>query len=203
MMARWLPLLFVVLFIGIGFGWRAWLQRRRFGHSGILMFRSGRWDQHLREAALLGLGAVLAVQAVAAALALPLGPRLPLLGGGLAFALGCLLAFGGIALMVRAQLDMGASWRVGVDHAARPGLITGGLYRYSRNPIYLALFIALAGFALLLPTWVSLLALVATLIGVSRQVREEEAYLRRTYGAEYERYAEQVGRFLPGIGRLA
>ncbi|MEO8602818.1 MAG: hypothetical protein ABI629_09595, partial [bacterium] len=102
-MTRWLPLVFVLLFVGVGFVWRAWLQQRRFGHSGIVVFRSGRWDQHLREAALLGLIGLLAVQAVWAAVDAPLLStlRLPIGGGALATLLGSGLAFGGIALMVR------------------------------------------------------------------------------------------------------
>ncbi|MDX2170921.1 MAG: isoprenylcysteine carboxylmethyltransferase family protein [Deltaproteobacteria bacterium] len=203
-MMRWMPLVLVGLFIGVGFGWRAWLQKRRFGHSGIVMFRSGRVDQHVRELALVGLVAILTVQAVGAASGRgPIGPVLPLADSSAVAALGVLLSLVGIVLMVRAQLDMGASWRVGVDEQARPGLVTGGLYRVSRNPIYLALFVALAGFTLVMPTWLSLLALIGAVVGVGRQVREEEAYLRRAYGTDFERYAARVGRFLPGIGRLA
>jgi len=33
-MTRWSPLVGFVLFVGVGVCWRAWLQRRRFGHSG-------------------------------------------------------------------------------------------------------------------------------------------------------------------------
>jgi protein-S-isoprenylcysteine O-methyltransferase Ste14 len=204
MLMRWMPLGLVTLFIGIGFGWRAWLHKRRFGHSGIVMFRSGRWDQHVREAALLALGAILLVQAVRAASGRPpIGPSLPVGEGVLSAAVGVLVAMVGIVLMVRAQLDMGASWRVGVDEGARPGLVTGGLYRFSRNPIYLALFVALAGFTLLMPTWLSLFALIGAVVGVGRQVRQEEAYLRRAYGGEFDRYAARVGRYVPGVGRLA
>jgi protein-S-isoprenylcysteine O-methyltransferase Ste14 len=121
-----------------------------------------------------------------------LAPLAALGAGG--FLLGLLLAFGGLALMVRAQLEMGASWRIGVDENARPGLVTHGLYRWTRNPIYLAMFLAFGGLMLMLPTWITLLALVGTIIGVQRQVREEEAYLVRTYGDEFRRYASRVGR---------
>jgi len=36
---RTLPLVGVLLFIAIAFGWRPWLQRRRYGTSGLLLFR--------------------------------------------------------------------------------------------------------------------------------------------------------------------
>jgi protein-S-isoprenylcysteine O-methyltransferase Ste14 len=46
-----------------------------------------------------------------------------------------------------------------------------------------------------------LFALLGSAIAVRSQVREEEAYLLRTYGDEFRRYAAHVGRFVPGLGR--
>jgi protein-S-isoprenylcysteine O-methyltransferase Ste14 len=202
MIVNWIPALFLALFVSVGFGWRMWLQRRRFGHSGLVLFRSGRWAQHLREASLFAVAILLGVQVVAAGVAPQHVRRLAPIAalGGVGYALGLLCAFGGLALMVCAQLDMGASWRIGVDEGSRPGLVTHGLYRWSRNPIYLAMVLAFAGLMLLLPTWITLIALVGTVIGVRRQVREEEGYLLRTYGDEFRRYAARVGRFVPGLG---
>lgn len=115
---------------------------------------------------------------------------------------GALLLFGGIALLIAAQLDLGASWRIGIEEGASPGLVTGGLYRFCRNPIFLALIVIVAGYALLLPTRLSLILLVGAYIGVRQQASAEEAYLMRTYGDSYRAYARRVGRFLPGLGRL-
>jgi protein-S-isoprenylcysteine O-methyltransferase Ste14 len=203
-MLRWVPSLFVVLLVGVGFVWRAWLQGRRFGHSGVHLFASGRRSQHVRESALVGLVILLVIQAVWAAVQSPMLSRLqlPLTGGAAAGWFGCAVAFAGLAIMVRAQLDMGASWRVGFDEAARPGLVTRGLYRCSRNPIYLGLFIGLFGMLLVVPTWLSLALLVGAVLGVGRQVREEEVFLTRAYGGEYRAYAARVGRFVPGLGLL-
>jgi protein-S-isoprenylcysteine O-methyltransferase Ste14 len=203
MIVNWIPAVFLALFISVGFGWRMWLQRRRFGHSGLVLFRSGRWGQHLREASLFAVAVLLGVQVVAAGTAPGRVARLAPLAalGAAGYALGLLLAFGGLALMVRAQLEMGASWRIGVDEGSRPGLVTHGLYAWTRNPIYLAMCLAFGGLLLLLPTWITLIALVGTVLGIQRQVREEEAYLLRTYGDEFRRYAARVGRFVPGLGR--
>jgi len=201
-MTRWLPSIFVLLLVGVGFVWRAWLQRRRFGSWGIHLFATGRWVQHVRETALVGLLLLLALQAAWAATESPMltALRLPFAGGPFSTWLGSVVALGGIALMVRAQLDMGASWRVGFDEQARPGLVTSGLYRCSRNPIYLGLFVGLFGFLLVVPTWLSLAMFVATLLAIARQVRDEEAFLSRTYGDDYDSYAALVGRFVPRIG---
>lgn len=204
-MARVLPLIGLVTFGIVAFGWRSWFHSRHFGSSGVVLFRSGRWTQHVREGLLLLLTALLAVQAVIVAAApdalagLAVG-RLPTTGFWLV--LGTSLIIAGLALMVVAQLDMGSSWRVGVDDTARPGLVTGGLYRFSRNPIYLAMFVSLAGFALLMPTWPTLAGLAIGMAGIQNQVREEERYLQRAYGDAYAAYARRVGRFVPGLGTL-
>ena len=205
MFAGALPLLAVLVFSGLGFGWRSWLQLRRYGSSGIVLFRSGRPGQHLREALFLVLAVALFAEAALAAVAprrLPdLVPLAPAAAATLRVA-GTVLVLGATALMLVAQLDLGASWRVGIEEGARPGLVTGGLYRYARNPIYVAMLTALLGFTLLLPNWISLTLLIGAALGIGRHVRDEEAYLAQTYGEEYVRYAMHVGRFVPGVGRL-
>ena len=100
------------------------------------------------------------------------------------------------------MLHLGASWRIGIDESARPGLVTGGLYRFTRNPIYFALIAALAGYTLLLPTLLSALILVGACVAIRQQIFEEESYLVRTYGEQYRNYARRVGRLLPGLGKL-
>ena len=84
MFAGALPLLSVLVFSGLGFGWRSWLQLRRYGSSGIVLFRSGRPGQHLREALFLVLAVALFAEAALAAVAprrlpdlVPLPPPLP------------------------------------------------------------------------------------------------------------------------------
>ena len=205
MVASALPLIAVLVFYGLGFGWRTWVQLRRYGSSGIVLFRSGRPGQHLREALFVVLAVVLFAEAALAAVAPRRLPGLVPLAPATAAVLratGTVMVLGATALMLAAQLDLGASWRVGIDEGARPGLVTGGLYRHSRNPIYVAMLTALLGFALLLPSWISLGLLIGAGLGIRRHVRDEEAYLARTYGEEYRRYAARVGRFVPGVGRL-
>ena len=187
----WLPLVAVITLIVTLF-WRAWWQRRRYGSRGVLLFRSGRRQETLREA--LGVALLLLLAAQALLVDQPAYPA--------GRASGAALMFGGIAFLVAAQLNLGASWRIGIERGSSPGLVTAGFYRFCRNPIFLALLIFLAGYALLLPTLLSLLMLVGAFIGIRQQVLEEEAYLAGTYGDAYREYASRVGRFVPGIGKL-
>ena len=203
MISTWLPLIGVVVFLGIVCCWRPWLQSRRHGSSGVLLFRAGRWQQNVRDA----LGVVLLVcvvgQAIAAA-AWPgsLFPREEFSRESATQVTGAVLLFGGIVFLVMAQLNLGASWRIGIDEGTSPGLVTSGLYRFCRNPIFLAILTVLTGYTLLLPTRLSLTLLLGAFIGIRQQVLAEEAYLLRAYGDAYREYARNVGRFLPGVGRL-
>lgn len=193
---RFLPLAGVLLVVGVACCWRPWLQFRRHGTRGIVLFQSSNRGQILRDG-LMVLGFLLLLGQAAIAAASP-----ELISSGLLQLAGTALLFAGIGFLVIAQLHLGASWRIGIDENAKPGLVTEGLYRFCRNPIFLALLIIVAGYALLLPTALSFALLAGTFVGISRQVQAEEAYLLRTYGDSYRQYARRVGRFLPGLGKL-
>lgn len=197
---QYVPLIGVGALIAIGVFWRSWLQRRRYGSSGIVLFRSRDFGQNVRDGLLVLVVVLVLGQAVAFA------ARPQSIAGGILMpprnGPGVAALFGGVVLIVRAQLDLGASWRVGIDESAKPWLVKHGLYAFSRNPIYVGMLTALMGFALLVPTPISFVALVGSTIGIRRQVLGEEAYLRRVYGDDYLAYAGRVGRFLPWIGRL-
>jgi len=118
------------------------------------------------------------------------------------FAFGALLTVIGIAGALLAQLTMGDSWRIGVDEAERTTLVTQGLYRWIRNPIFSFVLLSGAGLVLLVPNLLSILAFALTAAGIEIQVRVvEEPYLSRTHGSDYQAYRSRTGRFFPGLGR--
>lgn len=203
MVERLPPLFGSLILIGI-VCWRVWLQSRRYGTRGVVLFRSRTFAENLRDGLAVALFALLVVQAIVWIFS---PETLRPWGAGhstraIREALGAVLLIGGLVLLVAAQLHLGASWRIGVDEGARPGLVTTGLYRFCRNPIFLALLVTWTGYALLLPTTLSFCLLAGGFIGMRQQVLLEEAYLLRTYGDAYRDYARRVGRFVPGIGKL-
>jgi protein-S-isoprenylcysteine O-methyltransferase Ste14 len=192
-----------LVFLAVGAGWRSWHQRRLTGDHGFrgLSAPLGSPEQ-LLGAALFG-GAVVSVAAPVLVLAGVLDtwrvgdPR------ALA-ALGLMLFGAGLFITVKAQLDMGASWRIGVDRGERTELATRGLYRHARNPIYSGMLLVWAAEALLVPNAVSLAGLALTFVAVELFVRRvEEPHLVAIHGDAYRSYASAVGRFLPGVGRLS
>jgi len=78
------------------------------------------------------------------------------------------IMFFALAWVVIAQSQMGASWRIGVDHDEETAFIQKGLFRYSRNPIYVGMIFLVFGFFLVLPNPLTLtmLALDIALIKI-------------------------------------
>ncbi len=87
-----------------------------------------------------------------------------------------------------------------LDRAA--SLVVTGLYRVSRNPMYLGLITLLAGWALLLGSLTPCLLIVAferwIVIG---QIRPEEVALAEKFGHEYANYASRVHRWFGRVSR--
>jgi protein-S-isoprenylcysteine O-methyltransferase Ste14 len=84
---------------------------------------------------------------------------------------GVMLAIVGIIGALFAQLNMGSSWRIGVNPQERTELITSGLYRWMRNPIFTFIGLSMTGFALIVPNLPAMLALALGIIGIQLQVR--------------------------------
>lgn len=75
-------------------------------------------------------------------------------------------------------------------------LKTDGLYRYSRNPQYVADTAMIAGWMLLTAAPLVILVGAAAILVLLVAPLAEEPWLRKTYGLSYERYCRQVRRFL-------
>ncbi len=106
-------------------------------------------------------------------------------------------------MTVLAQFAMGDAWRVGVDPSERTELVTDGLFSLARNPIFAAMIPAFMGITLLAPNVLTLAGVILLTVALELHVRLiEEPYLLGVHGEQYAAYAAQVGRFLPGFGRL-
>lgn len=98
--------------------------------------------------------------------------------------------------ILMAQKQMGDSWRIGIDHELKTQLVSAGVFKISRNPIFLGMRINLLGLFLILPNAVTLAVLVLGDALMQIQVRLEEEYLTRTHGQNYEQYRRQTRRWI-------
>ena len=118
-------------------------------------------------------------------------------------ALGLPLALAGEAIRIWAVGYSGPTTRA--DSVTAPKLVTAGPYAHVRNPLYVGNFITALGFALAFTgrntplERAGLLGLsLGTMLAVyATIVPHEEEYLRATFGADYDEYAQRVPRILP------
>ena len=116
-----------------------------------------------------------------------------------------LQAFGWVLLLVGAAVLLDAFARFVIEGSGTPApaapterLVVGGLYRYVRNPMYLAVAAVILGEAAVLGSW--LLVGYALLFGAtvwSFVHWYEEPALRRQFGAAYEEYCAAVPGWWP------
>ena len=111
-----------------------------------------------------------------------------------------LIFIASVAIIAAAQLQMGASWRIGVPSEGPGPLVAHGLFAWSRNPIFVGMIGAVLALFLWSPHLVTAAVLAATWTLALVQVRIEEEALRQTHGDAYEHYAAHVGRW---FGRRA
>lgn len=112
--------------------------------------------------------------------------------------------YAGIALIAVgisiAVVAAGAFWRAGtpvIPFEKSTALVTGGLFRYTRNPMYLGMIVLLLGAGLTFGSVGSLLPvpLFAWII-VRNFIRGEENFLQEIFGDEYLKYKSKVRRWL-------
>lgn len=117
--------------------------------------------------------------------------------------LGAALALVGAAVLLSSFVQFVAEG-IGTPAPVAPTqrLVVGGLYRYVRNPMYLAVLATIAGQALLLGQLVLLLYAAAVAAAFVAFVRGyEEPTLHRRYGAKYDSYRRSVPGWWPRYPR--
>jgi protein-S-isoprenylcysteine O-methyltransferase Ste14 len=184
----------------LGFGWRSWLQYRSTGSTGFRRISGGATEW------IAGVGVVVALMVAVTAPILQLVNLIEPVGILSAVWIqgaGILIATAAIAATVYAQLQMGDSWRIGVDEQESTTLVHTGVFGRVRNPIYTAMFTFGLGIALVTPNFVACAGFILLVAAIELQVRGvEEPYLLRTHGDAYRAYTASVGRFIPGVGLI-
>ena len=120
----------------------------------------------------------------------PLPASWPLVAGGVLMAAALALAISAFVVFRRhdESLDLRRPTR---------RLVSAGPYRISRNPVYLAFLVFIAGLGCANNAGAVMLAVVPAVAALNwYTIPHEEAYLRRTLGADYDEYAARVRRWI-------
>ena len=86
------------------------------------------------------------------------------------------------------------------DFGETKRLYTAGIYRLIRNPITLGLVTIFSGFVLARPSVVMLIGLILFVLNAHYRIKMEEVYLEKTFGDDYLRYRNAVGKYVPKVG---
>ena len=122
----------------------------------------------------------------------PLRPG-PLVAGVLCFVVG-------LWLFYRSHADLGTNWSVTLEVRENHRLITHGVYRRVRHPMYVALFLYSVGQVLVLPNWVAGPSYLITFgILFALRVDAEERMMLEEFGNDYAAYMAKTTRLVPGL----
>lgn len=81
--------------------------------------------------------------------------------------------------------------------SAASSLVTGGVFRFTRNPMYLSLLLYLLAWAAYLSNWLALLFVPVFVLYINElQIKPEERALSALFGAEYASYKARVRRWV-------
>jgi protein-S-isoprenylcysteine O-methyltransferase Ste14 len=168
---------------------------RRAKKVGVTKSLFGWRESGLLAVAFLGLWVIPAIYALTgfpAALDRRLVPGITILG--------IVTLCGALSLFYRSHADLGKNWSISLEIRSEHRLVSTGIYRFIRHPMYSSFFLMAVAQLLLLPNW---FAGVTGLVGVGMlyafRIRAEERMMIERFGAEYRDYITRTPRLIPWL----
>ena len=113
---------------------------------------------------------------------------------------GAVLMLLALWLFWRSHADLGQNWSVTLEVRKGHQLVTHGVYRRIRHPMYAAIFLFCLAQGLLLPNWLAgWSALVPFALMYLLRIRREEQMMLQFFGEEYRDYMGRTWRLLPRL----
>jgi protein-S-isoprenylcysteine O-methyltransferase Ste14 len=189
------PAISKAIFVALVIGWYLirYKYARRSRRQRVISSARGPLETALLLTSLAGLGLVPLVY-VATAM-----PRFAAYGFHPALAwLGFFFAIAALGMFHLTHRALGRNWSISLDVRENHELVTSGVYRRIRHPMYSAFWLWAIAQALLLPNWV---AGFAGLVGFGTlffgRVAREERMMLETFGDSYRAYMARTGRVFP------
>jgi protein-S-isoprenylcysteine O-methyltransferase Ste14 len=106
----------------------------------------------------------------------------------------------GLWLFARSHADLGTNWSITLEVREKHQLVTKGIYRRVRHPMYLALLVYSVGQALVVPNWIAGPSYaVAMVLLFALRLGPEERMMLDEFGKDYEAYMRRTKRLVPGV----
>lgn len=175
-----------------------WQHLRRNRRIPVIAHRRGRQEAVLLAVAFAGMLAVPLLHLLTPLFAFADYPPVP----GQVWA-GWVVLVPALWLFRRSHADLGTNWSPTLEVRAGHTLVTRGVYRRVRHPMYAALWLCGAAQALLLPNAVAGPAFLLSFLPMYRlRVPREEALMLAAFGGEYRAYTARTGRIVPRFGEV-
>lgn len=114
--------------------------------------------------------------------------------------LGATIYAAALYVFYRAHTDLKSNWSPSVEIYQGHALITNGIYRTIRHPMYASQLLMGISQALLLQNWLAgPISLIVFIPFYLLRVRAEEKMMLDTFGEEYRQYLEKTGGILPKL----
>ena len=182
----------VICFVGLIVGFQAVIEPRGIHGS------SGRKGKLIRSQRIIRIAVTLLL--VFALAFLPFADRrnvVVMVVSATARWIGLILFTIGILSVLWSGISLGRFYSADVTIQEEHQLITDGLYRYIRHPRYLGGILSGFGLSLLFRSWVGLIASICFIFLIIFRIRDEEKYMLREFGEEWETYCKNSWRMIP------
>ena len=114
--------------------------------------------------------------------------------------IGVVLFAGAAVLLWKTHQDLGRNWTPTLGLREEHTLVTEGIFKYIRHPMYSAHLLWAVALPLILTNWIAGFSfLVAQIPQYLLRIREEEGMMLDQFGEVYQEYMDRTGRFLPKL----
>jgi protein-S-isoprenylcysteine O-methyltransferase Ste14 len=110
--------------------------------------------------------------------------------------IGIIFCYIGLIIFLFALISFGKAWRIGIDENNSNELIITGMFKYSRNPIFLFMDLYFTGIMLIYPNIIFVILTICTVIGLHLQILREEKFLVNKFGEKYIEYKNRTRRYI-------
>jgi protein-S-isoprenylcysteine O-methyltransferase Ste14 len=101
---------------------------------------------------------------------------------------------------LRSHADLGTNWSITLEVREGHQLITQGIYRHVRHPMYCGLLVYSVGQTLVVPNWIAGPSYgLAMVLLCAFRLGPEERMMLEEFGAAYMAYMRRTKRLVPGV----
>ncbi|HIH62344.1 MAG TPA: isoprenylcysteine carboxylmethyltransferase family protein [Methanobacteriales archaeon] len=111
--------------------------------------------------------------------------------------IGGLTIFTGFLISFFANKEIGTNWSASIEKDNSQKLITSGIYKYIRHPLYFSGLLILLGTVIYFQSWWSSTVLIPFYLLVNWRIKHEEDNLIKFFGNEYRQYMRKTKKIIP------